>query len=166
MSEVKINIDKLDDEKSKRPDVLGCVSVMLMVSTIIISLFVHEVGHVIALNILGIPARLTFEIREAGPCLLTEGAYPLTTVLELAFVIAAGPGFATIVFTMLGRFWRTECYMAALFQACYVPFELLNWMLEINSGRSELAIWLGLLVVIVPFLIGAIKILNRIMWPK
>ena len=166
MPETKLIVNKVENERTKSWDSLRWVSVLIMILGIVMSQPIHEVGHAIALNLLGISTTFGFAIRAAGPVLITRGAYQPSTIPELVFVIAAGPGFAAIVFAILGRFWRIEFYIAAIMQACYVPFELLNWMLGINSGHSVLALWLGIVVVLVPFTIGVVKIVNRIMWPK
>lgn len=163
---MKMSIDGAENEESSSKDSLSWVKVLLMIVAVMASLFVHEVGHAIGLNLIGISATFGFAIRAAGPVITTKWAYKPETIPELAFVIIAGPGLAAIVFALLGRFWRTECYMAAIYQACYVPFELLNWILGINSGHSSSVWGIGLIVVIVPFIIGAIKVIDKIMWPE
>ena len=164
MSETQLD-EKCNVEKPTG-DSLGYVGMAIMLVVFAISQPLHEVGHAIGLNLIGISATIGFAIRVTGPVLLTTATQPVPDIWERAFVIAAGPGLAAIICGLLGRFWRTECYLAAAYQACYVPFELLAWMLGVNSGKSIWAIPLAVVVVVIPFAIAAYKILCRIMWPE
>lgn len=149
------------ERDSDRQD-LGHISTAIAIGMIVISIPLHELGHAIALNLLGIPATLIVEIWDVGPVAGVMSPYLPSTTMELAFVIATGPGLAAIVCAVLGRVWRTECYVAAVFQACYVPFELLTWMLGVQSLNSFLILPLSFMIVILPFIVITDKIFNRL----
>ena len=99
----------------------------------IVSLFVHELGHALAFEMLGIPTTYIFDIRIVGPVLGVKVPYVPSAVAEMTFVLVAGGGFAAIVFTLLGRFWRIECYIIAFAQAFYALFEVVSWMVGLQT---------------------------------
>lgn len=141
---------------------IGCKRAVIPFTCLLVSLIIHELGHAIALNLLGIPTTFICELRNAGPVLGVKFPYLPSTELELAFVIIAGPGLAAIVFVLLGRFWRIDCYVAAAFQACYVPFELLSWILGIGSGNEITTFFLFLAIVPIPCAIIIDRVFDRI----
>lgn len=153
------NIEKCK-RMSKANDPFGYVPIIIIFSTLAASLPLHEIGHGIALYLLGIPFTFSFEIRAFGLVLMTKWSHPPATIEDLAFAIILGPGFAAIVCAMLGRSWRTECYVAAAFQGCYVPFELSTWIFGVQSLDSLLIVPL-FLICLVPCMIIIHKVFKR-----
>jgi hypothetical protein len=158
MSETEL--EEISETEEKYSVAFSMMAVMVI--GLIVSMFIHELGHAIGLNLLGISSEFIFEIRVAGPALGVTASRRPTTTLEIVFVIAAGPGFAAIVFGLLGRFWKIECYIIAIFQACYTLFELMTWILGIQeAGELSILLW-GVVMVIIPTAIMSDRILGWI----
>ena len=123
-------------------------NVIYMISLIVISFYIHEIGHAIALWMLGIPANIEFVITALGPVLKTKWMYPPTTLFDLWFGAFFGPFFAGVVFMVVGKV-KSEAYLAGGFQLLYAPFELMSWVLFENQGASNIYI-LAFIMVLIP----------------
>ena len=153
--------DKQSKTDTDKQRAAGISTAAIMFITLF-SLPTHELGHLIAFNLLGIPATFAMEIRTIGPVLGIIVPYLPSTIPETIFVIAAGGVFAAIVFALLGRFWKTDCYIMATIQVFYVPFELVTWMLGIQEGGElSFLVWL-LVLVMIPTLIIEKRVFDRI----
>jgi len=145
---------------------VGKTVMAVMVVGLIASQFIHELGHAIALNLLGISITFLFEIRAVGPVLITHGLTWPTAVPELVFVIAAGGGFAAIVFALLGRFWRIECYIVATSQVFYAIFEIVSWMVGLQAGEELTVLFYLFGIIVVPTVLVGNHIANLIVRAK
>lgn len=123
-------------EKMNETYRVGIKVMAVVIVGYIASVFVHELGHVLAFEMLGISTSYIFDIRIVGPVLGVEAAYAPATIEGMVFVVAAGGGFAAIVFAVLGRFWRTECYIIAFAQAFYALFEVVSWMIGLQTMQD------------------------------
>ena len=141
---------------------VGNDTTAIVIGCLLLSLFVHEIGHALAFNLLGISTTFFFEIRVAGPVLGVRVPYLPTTLPGMVFAIAAGGGFAAIVFALLGRLWRIDCYVVAVFQACYVPFELMTWILGLQTAEELSVFFWFFALVPIPTAIIADRIFDRI----
>lgn len=145
---------------------VGKIVIAVMVISLISSAFVHELGHALAFELLGIPTKYIFEIRAVGPIIGVRVPYMPSTLIERFFVIGAGGGFAAIVFALLGRLWRIECYMVAVAQAFYAIFEIVTWMTGLQAAQDLTIFCYFFAIVPIPTVLAANYIANRIVRAK
>jgi len=121
-------------------------NLIYIISGIMASLFAHEIGHVIALWMLGNPAYIEFAIISFGPVFRTKWTFALET-FDIWFVAFCGPFFAGIVFMLIGKI-KSEAYIAGEIQLIWAPFELMTRVLRFNNG-DVLGMYILLFIMVV-----------------
>lgn len=121
-------------------------SKICIIAWLVISFFPHELGHVIALWMLGVPAHIEFLITPLGPVFRATWVYR-PVLSDIWFSAFFGPFFAGIVMMAIGKV-KSEAYFAGGFQLLYAPFELLSWVLFDSTGVLNMYVLVVIMVVI------------------
>lgn len=133
--------------------------VVYILASVVISLFIHEMGHVIAFWMLGVPTHIVFDIMSVGPVL--KAKWVVTPELsDIWFSAFFGPFFAGMVLMLVGKV-RPEAYPAAGFQLLYAPFELMTWLLYGGVGALNIYI-LAVLMLLIPAIPVFLKAMDKI----
>ena len=122
---------------------------MYMLLFFVVALFIHEMGHMLAFWMLGIPSYIEFAMFPIGPVLVTRYACDPKTLLDLWFVVFFGPFFAGMIMMLIGEF-KSEAYIASVVNFVYAPYELINWMMLVGEEEVLKKYILFFIVVFVP----------------
>ena len=152
-------IEERVEELDKRVNRITNRSTVYIIALVVVSLFIHEIGHVIALWMLGVPSHIVFEITSLGPVLKAKWAFA-PELSDIWFSAFFGPFFAGIVLMLVGKV-RPEAYPAAGLQFLWAPFELMTWLLYRGVGALNIYI-LAVHMLLIPAIPVLWKALDKV----
>ena len=153
-------IEERVEELDKHVNRITNRSIVYILVLLVISLFIHEIGHVIAFWALGIPTHIVSEITPLGPVLKTKWAFT-PELSDIWFSAFFGPFFAGMVLLLVGKV-RPEAYFAGVGQLLYVPFESVTVVLSLGCENVLGFYTLFFIMVIIPALLPFGKCCDKI----
>jgi len=126
-------------------------NLVYIIAWIVISSFIHELGHVIALWMLGVPSHIVFDITSLGPVLKIKWAFT-PELSDIWFSAFFGPFFAGVTLMVIGKI-KSEAYIAGISQLLHAPFELITVIMSLSCGNVLEFYTLFVVMVVFPIIL-------------